>query len=65
MLGNGAALVAWPNLSRPLRKRTSARGLPWMWSWNQRVSVRAGSSQTQTSAPLLAAFATHLPMTRP
>ena len=54
-----------PNFSRPAIKRISR--IPYMYRWNQRVSVLAGSSIT-TVAPIFAdsaAFWTHFPISRP
>ena len=54
-----------PNFRRPAIKRTSL--IPYMYRWNHRVSVLAGSNMT-TVAPFSAdsaAFCTHFPISRP
>lgn len=54
-----------PNFRRPAIKRISL--IPYMYRWNHRVSVLAGSSMT-TVAPFSAdsaAFCTHFPISRP
>ena len=54
-----------PNFRRPAIKRISL--IPYMYRWNHRVSVLAGSNMT-TVAPFSAdsaAFCTHFPISRP
>lgn len=63
--GNGAALLAPPNLNRPRSSRTSDARMTYRC--HHFVSVRAGRRQ-QTVAPLLAdsyALCTQRPMCRP
>ena len=60
MLGNGAELVADPNLSLPRINRIS--DFPYIKSWNHRVSVLAGRSITQLCR---LAFSTHFPISLP